>query len=198
MEYKDYSDLFENKTIGEYEIQISEWFDENFVKESLFNHYQVTIPDDKNLVKLVHTKTETLLSSNTSTEKLFYKCLEDLKGDVLVFGLGVGTSILPLLENTDIKSITVVEKQQEIIDLVSEIIKSQDISNKLEIIQADAYNFYETHSTKYNYVFIDIFSDLKSFNENSKNLSDNYQSLLKKGGSVIFWQDKFLEITNVK
>ena len=50
------------------------------------------------------------------------KFLDNAKGDILIFGLGIGLIIFPLLTDNDIKSITIVEIDDGLIDEVFPII----------------------------------------------------------------------------
>lgn len=64
-------------------------------------------------------------------------------GDVIIFGLGLGMIIFPLLDDKDIKSITIVEHDSGVIDMVGKIIKEHDKGNKVTIIQGDAFQYHE-------------------------------------------------------
>tara|TARA_R100001015_G_C4597676_1_gene152768 strand:+ start:235 stop:771 length:537 start_codon:yes stop_codon:yes gene_type:complete len=59
-------------------------------------------------------------------------------GDVLLAGLGLGMVLKPLVKNPKVSSITVIEKYQEVIDLISPHTPS---SNKIKIINDDIYTW---------------------------------------------------------
>jgi len=63
--------------------------------------------------------------------------IERFSGEVLVGGLGLGWAVKELEENTDVKVITVVEKSQDVINLVWKHLKCK----KIELIQEDLYLF---------------------------------------------------------
>lgn len=44
--------------------------------------------------------------------------LDRMKGDVLIGGLGIGMINIPLLESDEVTSVTIIEKNQDVIDLV--------------------------------------------------------------------------------
>jgi hypothetical protein len=54
-------------------------------------------------------------------------------GDVLIFGLGLGTSLHEILKNDDVKSVTIIELEQDIINLVSPHFED----NRVKIVCAD-------------------------------------------------------------
>lgn len=81
------------------------------------------------------------------------------KGDVLLGGLGIGLVIIPLLKKEEVKTITVIEIAQEVVDLVYSHIKSFDTENKLNLIVADAYDYEFEPSKKFDVMFIDILTE---------------------------------------
>ena len=57
-------------------------------------------------------------------------------GDVLIGGLGIGLIILAIQDNPEVHSITVIEKNQEVIDMVA---TQLPLNEKVKIIQADVF-----------------------------------------------------------
>lgn len=64
--------------------------------------------------------------------------LKDAHGDVLVAGLGLGMINQPLMENPNTTSITIIEKYQDVIDLVWEHCPKND---KIRLVHADIYEW---------------------------------------------------------
>lgn len=96
-----------------------------------------------------------LMMSNTQMEKITsYPFLRRAEGDVLICGLGIGLVLLPLFSDPSVKSITVIEKTQDVIDLVLPQIKPYDTENKLNVICADCFEW--TTENRYDVIFIDI------------------------------------------
>lgn len=87
-------------------------------------------------------------------------------GNVLIAGLGIGMIILPLLKNKYVKKITVIEREQDVINLVYKHIKKHDKSNKLEIIHDDILKVELPKEKKFDVIFFDIWNDV---------CGDNYQ-----------------------
>lgn len=81
-------------------------------------------------------------------------------GRVLVFGLGLGMVVGALLQKEGINHITVVELEQDVIDLVGSYYQS--ISNKVTIKRADAFAYDDEQF--YDYVWFDIWDNITSDN----------------------------------
>lgn len=82
------------------------------------------------------------------------------KGDILVLGLGLG--LLPTLikmrnvgvRNRMVKSITIVEIEQDVVNLVYDHIKTK----RTKLIIADAKDYLEKTDDRYDFIFIDIWA----------------------------------------
>jgi hypothetical protein len=122
-----------------------------------------------------------LMMSNTPMEKrTSAPFVTNAEGDVLICGLGIGLVILPLLESEKVKSITVVEKYQDVIDIVLPQIKGYDTENKLTVICEDCFKF--KTDKKFDTVFIDIWANINSdiYKEEMKPLKRKYRSFLRE------------------
>lgn len=125
-----------------------------------------------------HTYTKLYLNGNlwmsdTPMEKRSNnEFIRHANGNVLIFGLGIGLIIYPLLNDENIKSITVIEKNKELIDLLLPILKSYDTNNVLQIIEGDAFEYHSqiAKETKFDTIYFDIWVDI---------CTDNYESIKK-------------------
>lgn len=102
-------------------------------------------------------------------------------GDVIIFGLGLGMIIFPLLDDKDIKKITVVEMDHGVIDMVGKLVKAHDHDNKLTIIPGDAFTYHENIKGKhFDTIYFDIWIKI---NEEAyaemENLHDLYRKFMK-------------------
>jgi hypothetical protein len=139
-------------------------------------------------VRLVK-KGEGIMMSDTPMERnTNYEFLVSANGDVLIFGLGLGLVVLPLLSDDGIKSITVVELYQDLIDVVQPILKAHDEKNKLTVIQGDAYNFdISKFNQKFDTIYFDIWIDICSDDyESHKTLKRKYRKLLNKNNPYYY------------
>lgn len=126
-----------------------------------------------------------LMMSDTPMEKrTSSNFMLNAKGDVLICGLGIGLVIMPLLDNEEVKSITVIEKYQDVIDCVLPQIKPHDTENKLNVICQDCFEF--TTKEKYDTIFIDIWPFVNSdiYKEEMLPLKRKYRKFLSEQGKA--------------
>ena len=81
------------------------------------------------------------------------------KGNVLVLGLGMGYVPYMMSLKDEVKSITIIEKDKEIIELFKKALLPQFINkNIIKIIEDDAIS-YLNKNNKYDYIFADLWHD---------------------------------------
>ncbi len=76
------------------------------------------------------------------------------RGHVLIAGLGLGMILHPILAKPEVTRVTVLEKHQDVIDLVTPTIP--DPTGKLEILQADVFAWKPPAGTKFDVQYFDI------------------------------------------
>lgn len=83
------------------------------------------------------------------------------KGNVLTFGLGLGYFAYMCSLKDDVKSVTIVEKDERVIKLFKDNILPHFVSiEKINIIKEDAYEYLsKMNDDMYDYVFVDIYHD---------------------------------------
>ena len=104
------------------------------------------------------TKDSVWMSINPNEIKTMDKHIELAKGDVLVLGLGMGYFPFMIANKEEVKSITIIEKDQNIIDLFNEFIFPQfNHKNKIKIIKDDAFSYLNNiKDDRYHMVFADL------------------------------------------
>ncbi len=89
--------------------------------------------------------------------------IENAHGNVLAFGLGLGYFAFMASGKKSVKTITIVEKDQKIIELFQlELLPQFPHADKIQIINTDAFEFAEKladDTKKYDYIFTDIWHD---------------------------------------
>ena len=101
----------------------------------------------------------TLLPNETIT---ILPHVENAEGRVLSFGLGLGYFAYHAALKDDVSSVTVVERDESVIELFSGVILPQlPCKDKIRIIRADAFEYAEENYNKnlYDFVFVDIWHD---------------------------------------
>lgn len=156
----------------------SQYRNERYLSSFTVNK-EYTILYDKTLGKTMMSNHEFELLTNQ-------KFIDAAKGDVLIFGIGLGLIIHPLLECDDIKSIDVVEIDYGLIDEIYPILVSCDNQSKLSVFTDDAFMF-DTNKM-YDTIYFDIWSviDKQAFDE-MKLLSKKFSKNLKSGGWMDSW-----------
>lgn len=83
------------------------------------------------------------------------------KGNVLTFGLGLGYFAYMCSLKDDVKSVTIIEKDERVIKLFKDNILPYFVSiEKINIIKEDAYVYLsKMNDDMYDYVFVDIYHD---------------------------------------
>ena len=86
------------------------------------------------------------------------KFLNTAHGDILIAGLGIGMLPAALAEKENVTSITIIELEQEVIDLVEPLIRKYvKHQNKIKIVQGDANTYPKEQNDKtYDFVYLDI------------------------------------------
>lgn len=87
--------------------------------------------------------------------------INNAKGNVLTFGLGLGYFAYMCSLKDDVKSVTIVEKDERVIKLFKEYILPYFANiEKINIIKEDAYVYLsKMNDDMYDYVFVDIYHD---------------------------------------
>ncbi|OZU90650.1 hypothetical protein CIL03_00520 [Virgibacillus indicus] len=84
-------------------------------------------------------------------------------GSVLTFGLGLGYYVYMVSEKDNVEGITVVESNEDVIDLFKKYILPQfKNAHKIKIIKADAFEYAQKHMAKgkYDFAFTDLWHDV--------------------------------------
>ncbi len=100
---------------------------------------------------------EQLMMSNTTMEQNTNReVIHRAKGDVLVAGLGIGLILVPILAKLEVDTVTVVEKYQDVIDLVAPRIQHP----KLTVVCADIMAWNPPPDQKFDTIYFDIWPDI--------------------------------------
>lgn len=146
------------------------------------NGYSFTVASPGEYTRLIGNGTVWMSDTNMeiSTNRLF---AENAKGDVLVFGLGLGV-LFDLVDWNKINLMNIVELNQEVIDLIEPYLNN----SKISIIKGDALS-YET-TAKYDTVYFDIWPNVCLDNwEEMVILKEKGKEWLKEDGWVGCWLD---------
>ncbi len=84
------------------------------------------------------------------------------EGDILVFGLGMGYYAYMTSLKSQVKSVTIIERDEHMSTLFCEYILPQfENKEKIRIIHSDAFDFMkQKHTRKYDFAFVDLWHDV--------------------------------------
>ena len=113
--------------------------------------------------------------------------LDNVNGDVLIVGLGIGLIVYPLLNDININSITILEIDQDIIDYIGGILKENDSLNKVTIVKGDVFQYHTLIPTqKFDYIYFDFWDALTNdAYDEMTTLKQLYGNNLKNSSSTI-------------
>ncbi|MBT6046419.1 MAG: hypothetical protein HOG49_06325 [Candidatus Scalindua sp.] len=131
--------------------------------------------------RLVRDGKDTIMSNTPAEINDCAHFIRMAHGKVLINGLGLGVVLTAILKKKEIKSVVVIEKEKDVIDLVAPTFKDK----RLTIINEDAYEYKPPKGERYDFVWHDIWDDL---------CSDNLElmgKLHRKYGRRTSWQDSW-------
>lgn len=108
----------------------------------------------------------------------------EASGDVLIVGLGIGLILVPILAKASVKSVTVIELHQDVIDLVAPNFKD----DRLQVICGDIYSWKPSKGTKFQTIYLDIWPNICRDNLcQMAKLERRFRNYLEKGGWIDSW-----------
>jgi hypothetical protein len=106
-------------------------------------------------------RNRTIVMSNTPMEiDDFQRFVSFAHGNILINGLGLGVVLKALLNKREVKSVTVIEKSEDVIKLVAPYFKDK----RVKIVHADAFTYKSPKNQHYDYVWHDIWDNICSDN----------------------------------
>lgn len=105
-------------------------------------------------IRLTHNG-ECVMSDTNMEKNTNRKFCSKAHGDIIIGGLGIGMIIMAIQDKPEVKSITVIEKNQEVIDLVA---SQLDFNEKVNIICADVFEWKPERGVKYDMAYMDIWN----------------------------------------
>lgn len=167
------------------------------MRNALFMHYKpldIILPFDYTVTKLhqyyedskndmdkgtwMTTHPQEIFSSHMVHDAAF--------GDVLIGGLGLGYSTQNIASKPDVKSVTVVEIEKDVIQIVEPHLHRSNV----EVVQDDLYKYLETTKKKFDFCYFDIWAstgerELPKVNK----LRELAKRVLNKNGKIMCWME---------
>jgi hypothetical protein len=135
-----------------------------------------------------------VMMSNTQLEyRTNRNFVDNARGDVLVIGLGIGMLLRPLLANKDVRTVTVLELEPDVIRLVKPHYADLIADGELFVYEADAFDFEPDDlmgisPMRWDSVMIDIWPTIGEDNlPDMEKLGGRYRNWVNEGGTVHCW-----------
>jgi len=144
--YKEMHQYLKPRQVGQFYLDKFEINDSN-------RPWRYYIPDGK-YVRLCD-RTGCVMSDTDMEKRTNRNFIYNANGDVFVAGLGIGLIILPIQDNKEVKSITILEKYSEVIELVG---KQLPLNDKVKIIHGDVFEYEFPKGTKFDTIYFDIWN----------------------------------------
>lgn len=145
--YKNMSELLEERENNGWKLEKFEIKQDNF--RAMFDGITPGI-----YIRLTHNG-ECVMSDTDMEKNTNRKFCLKAYGDIIIGGLGIGMIIMAIQDKPEVKSITVIEKNQEVIDLVA---SQLDFNEKVNIICADVFEWKPERGVKYDMAYMDIWN----------------------------------------
>jgi len=110
--------------------------------------------------QLIHAKRGVVMSDTPDERRDHRLAVQKSHGHVLINGLGIGMVLAAILKKTEVEHITVVEIDPDVIDLVG----PHYSSDRVDIIECDAFDYKPPKGVHYGAVWHDIWDTICSDN----------------------------------
>lgn len=84
----------------------------------------------------------------------------EARGDVLISGLGLGMVVVPLLSDSKVHSITVIERSEDVVQLIEPRLKAMPGGEKLTVIVADVFEWQPPKGQTWDVIYHDVWLDI--------------------------------------
>lgn len=156
---------------------------ENYIEVSQMGYFTSSFP------YLAVLKDDVVWMSTDPNEiNTMQEAINESYGHVLAFGLGLGYFPIMCAVKDEVKDVTIIEKDEEIIDIFKKhILPLFAHKEKIHIIKDDAFNYARKDLNKYDYLFIDIWHNP----EDGLPLYLKFKNILKdKKIKTSYWLEK--------
>lgn len=101
-----------------------------------------------------------VMSNTPFEERTNREFKQKAKGDVLIAGLGVGMIIVPLLDDPEVTSITVIERNSDVIVLVLPQLRALPGGGKVKVHNADITTWKPAKGELWDTIYFDVWNDV--------------------------------------
>lgn len=144
-DYKKMADILTPVKVNDVSVDVFE------IKESSFSSMMSGIGPGR--YARLRINGECMMSETPMEQRTNRNFICDAYGDVLIGGLGIGMIILAIQDEPEIKSITVIESNKNVIDA---ILPQLPINDKVQVINSDVFTY--KPKQKFDCIYMDIWA----------------------------------------
>lgn len=151
------------------------------------------IPTDPGKFAVLEVDGKVVMSDTYNEQRSNREIVREARGSVLIAGLGMGMILHPILASKDVRSVLVVEKERDVIDLIRPTLPASD---KLSILCADIFEWQPLPGAKWDVIYFDIWADICTDNlPQIAKLHQRFKSRKTPGGWMNSWYAEELRDT---
>lgn len=175
------AEILQPRRIGVAEIRHYEITDFDVLRETIHGG-----PIERGKVAILSVANRTMMSDTLHEKLTNYKVKREARGNVLIAGLGIGMILHPILAKPEVLSVTVLEKERDVIELVAPTLKNE----KLTIVHADIFEWRPKVGAKFDCICFDIWADGTDDLAKSerRKLSARFRKYKAEGGWMGSWK----------
>lgn len=159
--------------------------EENFFQEQ----YQIGYFKEKYTFQSISHDKITWMSIIPNEIETMKRDIEIVNGNVLVYGLGLGYFAYMISLKEDVKSITIIEKDTNIINLFKKVIFPQFTNKeKIKIINQDAFDFEKNNQEKFDFAYVDLYHG----SEDGIEIYLKFKELELRSNNYLYWLENSL------
>lgn len=128
-------------------------------------------------IRLLHDD-ECVMSDTNMEKRTNSEFCINAHGDIIIGGLGIGMIVMAVQDKPEVHSITVIEKNEEVIEMIASQLNFND---KVNIICDDVFSWKPDRGVKYDMVYMDIWNYINSeiYNAEMQPLKRKYAKYLR-------------------
>jgi spermidine synthase len=143
-------------------------------------------PSEKETIAVLRVNGQMMMSDNLHERLSNLEVIDEARGNTLIAGLGLGMVLHPILKNDHVTSVTVIEKEQDVITLVQPTLLP---TTKLQIICDDIFTWEPQSDKHYDCIYFDIWADASDGVASSEQLQleSKFEKYKAEGGWIGSW-----------
>jgi spermidine synthase len=143
-------------------------------------------PSEKETIAVLRVNGQMMMSDNLHERLSNLEIIDEARGNMLIAGLGLGMILHPILKNDLVTSVTVIEKEKDVIALV---VPTLPENTKLNVICADIFTWEPQSDKRYDCIYFDIWAAASDgvASSDQLELETRFEKYKAEGGWIGSW-----------